>query len=378
MMCRPVRFSLFTWLDLSFLLIILRWLSPDNMKYQFVIALKNNADQNTASSKAVNDCTAILEQQGYKNFNIYFVKDKKLALFNLLKLTFHLFKMTVSIKSRSVIVIQYPLLGINQQINILIKLLRNLKKCRFVCITHDVESLRTNSPDLFASDIHNLSQYDVVITHNNIMANWLKHQGLKTKLISLEIFDYLSSGRNAAIGKRIDQSSTSVAFAGNLSKSGFIYQLSTISVIKFNLYGPHVDLNRINTSNTKWQGSFNSDDILNELTGQYGLIWDGDTIDKCSGEMGQYLQFNNPHKLSLYLAAGLPVIVPENSAVAFFVSENKLGVTVANLNDLSDKLKSVTAGEYDSFKANAARLGTKLLSGHYFSAALDKAEAILQ
>ena len=347
------------------------------MKYQFVIALTNNVNQNTASSKAVNDCTIILERRGYKNLNLFFVKDKKLALYNFIKLTAHLLKMMLTVKQHSVIVIQYPLLGINNQINLLIKLLKRVKKCRFVCITHDVESLRTNNPHLFKTDIHNLSQYDVVITHNQIMKNWLKAHGLKTKIIALEMFDYLNMSSEASINTVQYQPPVTVAFAGNLSKSSFIYKLHTIPSVNFNLYGPHLNQDGFNTSTTIWRGSFNSDEILSRLHGHYGLIWDGGSIEECSGEMGEYLQYNNPHKLSLYLAVGLPVIVPNNSAISHFVIKNNLGITVESLTELPKRLINVTNAEYNSFKDNAVLQRTKLLNGYYFNSAITKFETIL-
>ena len=59
------------------------------------------------------------------------------------------------------------------------------------------------------------------------------------------------------------------------------------------------------------------EDIVQE--GNLGLIWDGasDSSDEDIG-MKNYTRYNNPHKLSCYMAAGLPVIVWEKSAISKF------------------------------------------------------------
>ncbi|NRO11242.1 Beta-1,6-galactofuranosyltransferase WbbI [Lactobacillus helveticus] len=48
---------------------------------------------------------------------------------------------------------------------------------------------------------------------------------------------------------------------------------------------------------------------------------------------GNYLRYNDPHKLSLYLASGIPVIIWKKAAEAKFVEENKVGITVDSLED---------------------------------------------
>ena len=41
-------------------------------------------------------------------------------------------------------------------------------------------------------------------------------------------------------------------------------------------------------------------------------MWDGPSPDTCAGVYGAYLRYNNPHKTSLYLAAGL---YPRNAGI---------------------------------------------------------------
>lgn len=65
-------------------------------------------------------------------------------------------------------------------------------------------------------------------------------------------------------------------------------------------------------------------------------MWDGDGINGCSGNTGEYLRYNNPHKLSLYMVSGLPVVIWSKAAEAEFVINNNVGVVVDDINDFND------------------------------------------
>ncbi len=114
------------------------------------------------------------------------------------------------------------------------------------------------------------------------------------------------------------------------------------------------------------------------MTGKYGLVWVGDSIDTCKGCKGEYLKINNPHKLSLYLAVGLPVIIWDEVTEAEFVKRENVGLTVSSLYELPDKLAVISDSDYTVMKNNAARIGEKLRNGEYMTRALKTAEAKIQ
>ena len=106
--------------------------------------------------------------------------------------------------------------------------------------------------------------------------------------------------------------SNAALIAGNLSEEkGYVYQLDQIEA-EFSLYGPNLNAEAVETDNITYQGSFPPDDLPSVLNGKFGPLW-MESIDECGGESGQYMQYNNPHKTSLYLASKLPVIVWEKA-----------------------------------------------------------------
>ena len=113
---------------------------------------------------------------------------------------------------------------------------------------------------------------------------------------------------------------------------------------------------------------------MNNLEGSFGLVWDGTSVDSCLGLYGGYLKYNNPHKVSLYLTAMLPVIVWSNSAMADFVTKNKLGITVDKLEDISKKIAELTEEEYKEMINNAKNVSNSLKQGKYLSKAIEKLE----
>lgn len=78
------------------------------------------------------------------------------------------------------------------------------------------------------------------------------------------------------------------------------------------------------------------------ITEDWGLVWDGDSIDTCSGLYGNYVRMVYPYKASLYLASNRPLIVWRESGIAGYVLENHLGVVVDSLHDIYDAIHHLT------------------------------------
>lgn len=129
-------------------------------------------------------------------------------------------------------------------------------------------------------------------------------------IVSLGIFDYLADGEMVSPDTK---SSPSIAIAGNLAKGkcAYIYKIfgqsgtenKTLSV---HLFGNNYSVDVLD-SRFIYHGSFKPEDLPSHLKGDYGLVWDGDSAETCSGNTGEYLKYNNPHKTSLYLASGIPI-----------------------------------------------------------------------
>lgn len=338
------------------------------MKYQFCIRFKN-IDTNSAASKAVIDCNEIFSRHGYTDHTLTVGDNSNKVIYYTL-LFREILRLFASIEKGSVVGIQYPLLSINKVFKYFIRIAK-LKGIKFFCVIHDLESIRNGGADalLVAKEIENLSYYDTVIAHNSQMKDWLIGAGLKTNIITLTLFDYLSTFSNPVTNRHAEGS---VVFAGNLAKSTFIYSLGAINGKKFNLYGPGFNAVKGKQDNVNWAGQYSPDEIVNRLDGSFGLIWDGRDIDQCDDVLGEYLKYNNPHKCSLYIAAGLPVIAPSFSAIGKLIKELNIGILVNSLKDLEHI--RIDHESYAEMLDNVSILRTKVINGEFFSNAIARIE----
>ena len=101
------------------------------------------------------------------------------------------------------------------------------------------------------------------------------------------------------------------------------------------------------------------------MDGAFGLVWDGTSVETCAGDCGNYLRINAPHKLSLYLSAGLPVIVWSQSGQAGFVKEKGLGLVVEDLNDVAAAIGRLTDAEYEGMRSRVVAMGMKMRAGEF-------------
>ena len=118
------------------------------------------------------------------------------------------------------------------------------------------------------------------------------------------------------------------------------------------------------------------DELPGALEGSWGLVWDSQSVDSCIGPTGNYLRYNNPHKASLYLSSGLPLIVWADSALAAFVRDNRVGICIDSLKELRRLIDRISSKEYAEMVANSSRLAENLRSGYYTRVAMETAERI--
>lgn len=311
-----------------------------------------------AGSKARNDVEKILHNKNYKPLQIYLQRSSKNVVRNIINIS----KRLLQISPMDRVLIQYPMPG---GYNRLLPFIASLRKT--IIIIHDLDTLRGIRS---YNEVKAFRSCEYIISHNEAMTDYLINSGIENnRIINLDIFDYLTNGEHM---KR--ESSELFCFAGNLRKSLFIYSLPKFFYeAGINIYGDGYEQNH-KIKGIKYRGSFDSEIIHKELCGRYGIIWDGDSSETCSGLYGQYMRYNNPHKLSMYIASGIPVITWSKAAIADFVQKNNIGLTVSSLYEVGDTIKNVTESRYKMMVENVMQIQKKIISGHYLKKQLSIVE----
>lgn len=338
-----------------------------NSKDYYYIS-RNYKFSKNAASKPKMDCELILERNGFVNLGFKQTNHASSALgaiISFLGITKGLFLLP----RKSVFCMQYPLSKFFNYITTIV----SLKKCKLIIIIHDVKYLMGKSSDL-KGEMAKFNRADFLIVHNETMKEWFIENGCTAQLISLELFDYIHKSDKHAT-KKIPYE---VVFAGGLGreKSEFLYSMDNLSPTGYTLklYGNGFQASEIKKENSilDYQGVFSPDEVIDKIDGSFGLIWNGNALNACLGDFGKYLLFNNPHKASLYLLCGLPVITWKKAAIAQFIEKEEIGITLNSLDELDATLKNLEPADYAKLVLNAERIKTKVASGFYLSQAIQK------
>lgn len=333
-----------------------------------------SSNQAHAGTKATEDVITIAEKIGFKPLYVQ-MNDLKSGILHKVNRQIRFFKdwqkAYRAVTDESIVLLQHPFHYPQLTRESILLKLKKEKKVHFISIVHDVEELRTlGKEEYHKHEFEFMMQIaDVLIVHNDVMRDFFIKKGFsKKKIVVLEIFDYLRNERNDELALY----EKSITIAGNLDveKSGYLMHLSEVEC-KFCLYGPNYSLG--NAENITYGGVLPPDQVPRVLTKGFGLIWDGDSIKTCRGGFGDYLRYNNPHKLSLYLSSGLPVIIWKQAAEATFVEKNGVGYTVKSLYEIPELMKKISENEYKNITENVSRISKKLINGEYMQLALREA-----
>ena len=348
------------------------------MKYFLKEEFLKDSGARNAGNKARNDVEEIVKREGYQ---LLLLTVEDWYQMGTVKAQQHKAKALAQafsqLKSGDQLLIQFPMLHHSFFTTRLVRKIQR-RGVQVYFIIHDLEALRYANLDtvplkhkirVHLQESSLLKVADGVIAHNPIMKSVLVEKGIpEHKLVSLEIFDYLIPNYQEKGGLSKDQP---IIVARNLAqeKAGYLYQLPARPA--YNLYGVGFDESRA-LANETYFGSFLPDELPAALVGGFGLVWDGDSAETCSGVFGEYLRYNNSHKASLYLALGFPLVVWKQSALSHFVLENGCGIAVESLYDLSQALEQLDDKDYQDLLVNTRRIGQKIRDGSYLTNALNK------
>ena len=346
--------------------------------------------RNTAGAKAPADIAELCSRRGYQKFLIpVFPSNRNKVIQKVWLATVGVYwwkRLEKIVNKNDIVIYQHPIIYGKRISAIMIRKIKKKKKCKFVAIIHDLETLRggihgvvkqKRKTDKFG-DTTLLMCFDAVICHNDAMKKYMMGLGFnEKKLFCLKLFDYLSNYIRP-IPKKC--TNPTIAIAGNLAigKCAYIYDICTKNDnlnLTVNLYGINYEEGKNEDGRIKWHGSFNPEELPEKIICDFGLVWDGISVDSCTGNTGNYLRYNNPHKTSLYLSAGIPVIVWKESAMASFIETNKVGITVDNLHRLDTIISSISEDKYVEMCNNAKLIAKKIQNGMFFYDAIDAVQA---
>lgn len=330
-----------------------------------------------AASKARIDLEKILKRMKLKEISVF--KDTitgNIRRVSLRKLTELLFLKASKYRDSNVIFQN----GTGIDIFIAESLRKAFKNGKRIVFVHDVESLRYGRKiDIIREKIV-FPKFTHAICCTEEMAEFLKEElGFEGKTYSYNIWDYLLediSHLNFQEDFVLNSRKFVIAYAGNLSqwKSGFLNHIVKELTPKnyvMHLYGKGFD-GEVKEDVLEIKGAYPPDELPYKLKAHFGLVWDGESIDNISGTVGEYLKYNSPHKASLYIVSGLPLIVWKQAAIYRIVKDYNIGFGIDSLKEIDEVLPNISSSQYFLWKKNTIDLAQKLAQGKNLENVLEK------
>lgn len=330
---------------------------------------KNYRNIGSGGDKAKTDVEAIIQSIGYRNIGLRQRRVKSAVGAYFITLA-SVLKGVMSLKEGDILLIQYPL---KKYYDFVVRH-ANARGAKVITLIHDLGSFRRKKLTV-EFEIERLNRSSAIVIHSPAMRKWLVDNGVTVPMTELGLWDYLSDSVSAA-QDFAPKGRFRLMFAGNASPAhnDWIYQLGAVAPsLDLVIYGGGIDESKL-SPNIRPMGYIDSDTLITTAQGDFGVVWYGSSLDEGTGALGEYLKYNAPHKTSLYLRSGIPIVIWNQAALAEIVKKYNVGICVSSLRDVPDALSQLSPHDYATMKANASALASKLAKGHFISNAVNIAE----
>ncbi len=345
------------------------------MTYRLCFISRNYRGTNSAGNKAKTDNEVTLRQMGAYNLGLHttYYNNKILSFF--LDLA-GIIKMMLTIRPYDCVVLQYPI----KKYFAFICNFAHFRHAKTIALIHDLGCMRRKKLTI-EQEIKRLGHADYIIASNEKMQNWLAQHGLAKHIGALQLFDYRSKSVASKAIHQLSNASPSLVYAGALAprKNSFLLKMQqNIKDYQLEIYGNESGLPGLQASSkVHLHGFIDSETFISSVKGDFGLVWDGDSEDTCSGNFGEYLCWNSPHKVSFYLRAGLPIIIWKEAALAPFIEKEGIGFSISSLDELNERLKKLSVDDIQNMREQVNRVSNRLRSGGFLTSAVNQALSVL-
>lgn len=337
---------------------------------------RNYKTTRSGGGRAKTDFEKIMEREGFHNLGLRRTTHSNMVIDFFLTLA-GVVKAVCTIRKGDVLLLQYPMKKYYEFVcNI-----AHRRGAKVISLIHDLGSFRRKKLTV-EREMRRLAHSDGLIVHNKTMYQWLKDKRYQGEMVIIGIFDYLSPEPINSVRQLPSlPQDYSLFFAGSLStkSNAYLYMMPPfLGSHKLHLYGSGFD-HSLGTNNVLVEEGFRNDyDLMKCNHGDFGLSWYGESLSEGKGRIGEYMAYNNPHKVGLYLRCHAPVILSKHAGLAPFVEENGVGICIDSLEDIDKVLNSITPEEYNQMKENAKKVSQRLADGYYFRTAFAKITNQLQ
>lgn len=259
-----------------------------------------------------------------------------------------------------VVIVQYPMWTNYTQFELeYINHLKNVRQAKIVALVWDIVSwIHDNRERDYTGDasLWMLNHYDLVIAANEKMAKRLHLEGgVNTPMISMDLSDFLYHGPLKE-KKKIDQ----IYYVATGIDPAIIEEYQSEIPIKF--IGPNWNNEKL-PEYIQLLGAMKSNDIPSLIDGGFGLLYYPKS-GSLKG-MNHYGEYNNPMKLSLYIASGIPIITLSNTAHAKLIEQQGLGLVINSISEIDERVKNLSESEYQKMVENIKPWQRAVSSGFF-------------
>lgn len=240
----------------------------------------------------------------------------------------------------------------------LVKEIRHHRNIRLGIFIHDVMVMMTGGTEEDYREITEIyNKADLIIVPTEDMLDFLRKRGLKVKKTLIQPMWDLPFEEEL----RSPEFSRRILFSGSPEKFGFVSRWSYDIPLWVFADGDSAgsDLEEYG-QNVHFEGWKDTTSLLLEYTrGGFGLVWSRE-------QQSDHYKSSQPHKLSGYLAAGIPVIIQRGLPHARTVADYELGYVVDSLDEAADKVRTVAEEEFRRLAGNTKNI-SDLIRGGFFT-----------
>lgn len=230
---------------------------------------------------------------------------------------------------------------------------------KIVGFVHDVEFLRYPQSYDQQAGVDFLNSFDALMINTKQMRDQVVAAGVIVPIVEVGPWGYVQP-----FPKRRPKFSKDIHYAGNLVewKAGFLQNLpADLHVLLYGSADGNQDLGFELAPGVERMGSYSQEKLAMALDHGFGLIWDCNAHD----EYNPYALINMPHKFSLYMSLGLPVIANANSAIGTFVQTNGVGIVVNTMADLPQRMAALDEAAYNEIADRVSVMADLIRAGRH-------------